>query len=201
MATYFHRYSKRFHRMKKNGCDNAGFIVDYHVRSSVCSIRKIRCLLKGRREWHVFLLCFYHSVGVFFFFYYHVWLCLSCNLFFSLVIALHLFSTTQHSIQPRSMANAGNIEAFNVKYKVLLLGDTLVGKTSLQRFMAGRDFRPDIGSTIGKNEIFCLWRTLDISVGVDFVNKIIPIERAKVNLQIWWRENVWELFAWIIESV
>lgn len=137
----------------------------------------------------------------FFFFYYHVWLCLSCNLFFSLVIALHLFSTTQHSIQPRSMANAGNIEAFNVKYKVLLLGDTLVGKTSLQRFMAGRDFRPDIGSTIGKNEIFCLWRTLDISVGVDFVNKIIPIERAKVNLQIWWRENVWELFAWIIESV
>ena len=112
--------------------------------------------------------------------FYHV-----CNLFFSLVIALHLFSTTPHPIQQPSMANAGNIEAFDVKYKVLLLGDTLVGKTSLQRFMAGRDFRPDIGMTIGKIEIFFPLRRLDISLGVDFVTKIIPIERAKVNLQIW----------------
>lgn len=39
--------------------------------------------------------------------------------------------------------------AFDVKYKVLLLGDTLVGKTSLQRFIAGKDFRTDIGATIG----------------------------------------------------
>jgi GTPase SAR1 family protein len=47
------------------------------------------------------------------------------------------------------MANGNNDKLFDVKYKVLLLGDTTVGKTSLQRFIAGRDFRPDIGSSIG----------------------------------------------------
>ncbi len=45
--------------------------------------------------------------------------------------------------------NGGNENLFDVKYKVLLLGDTLVGKTSLQRFIAGKDFRTDIGATIG----------------------------------------------------
>jgi GTPase SAR1 family protein len=49
------------------------------------------------------------------------------------------------------MANGGNENLFDVKYKVLLLGDTLVGKTSLQRYIAGRDFRTDIGATIGMN--------------------------------------------------
>ncbi|CAF1170593.1 unnamed protein product [Adineta ricciae] len=67
------------------------------------------------------------------------------------------------------MLTTGNEPLFDVKYKVLLLGDTLVGKTSLQRFIAGKDFRTDIGATIG----------------VDFVNKIIPVEQSKVNLQIW----------------
>jgi GTPase SAR1 family protein len=67
------------------------------------------------------------------------------------------------------MSNGGTENLFDVKYKVLLLGDTLVGKTSLQRFIAGKDFRTDIGATIG----------------VDFVNKIIPIEQSKINLQIW----------------
>ncbi|CAF1144826.1 unnamed protein product [Adineta steineri] len=67
------------------------------------------------------------------------------------------------------MLNGGNTNLFDVKYKVLLLGDTLVGKTSLQRFIAGKDFRTDIGATIG----------------VDFVNKIIPVEQSKINLQIW----------------
>ncbi|CAF0999127.1 unnamed protein product [Rotaria sordida] len=71
--------------------------------------------------------------------------------------------------QQRSMSNGDNKNLFDVKYKVLLLGDTLVGKTSLQRFIAGKDFRTDIGATIG----------------VDFINKIIPIEQSKINLQIW----------------
>ena len=60
-------------------------------------------------------------------------------------------STTQQSTERRrSMSNEAGVEAFDVKYKVLLLGDTLVGKTSLQRFIAGKDFRTDIGATIGK---------------------------------------------------
>lgn len=50
------------------------------------------------------------------------------------------------------MSNGANLESFDVKYKILLLGDTQVGKTSLQRFAAGKNFRPDIGSTIGKNK-------------------------------------------------
>ncbi|CAF1415074.1 unnamed protein product [Adineta ricciae] len=67
------------------------------------------------------------------------------------------------------MSNSGSENLFDVKYKVLLLGDATVGKTSLQRFAAGKDFRPTIGSTIG----------------VDFVNKIVPVEKARINLQIW----------------
>ncbi|CAF4395060.1 unnamed protein product [Rotaria sp. Silwood2] len=72
-------------------------------------------------------------------------------------------------VRRRPMSNENNDNLFDVKYKVLLLGDTLVGKTSLQRFIAGKDFRPGIGSTIG----------------IDFVNKIISVEKSKVNLQIW----------------
>jgi GTPase SAR1 family protein len=49
------------------------------------------------------------------------------------------------------MSNGAIENIFDVKYKVLLLGDTLVGKTSIQRFIAGKDFRPNIGSTIGTN--------------------------------------------------
>jgi len=49
------------------------------------------------------------------------------------------------------MSNGAIENRFDVKYKVLLLGDTLVGKTSIQRFIAGKDFRPNIGSTIGIN--------------------------------------------------
>lgn len=67
------------------------------------------------------------------------------------------------------MSNGASVKSFDIQYKVLLLGDTQVGKTSLQRFITGKDFRPAIGSTFG----------------IDFVNKIIPIERVNVNLQIW----------------
>lgn len=52
------------------------------------------------------------------------------------------------------MSNVDNEKQFDVQYKVLLLGDTLVGKTSLQRAIAGKDFRPGIGSTIGKHPNF-----------------------------------------------
>ena len=49
------------------------------------------------------------------------------------------------------MSNEGNNNnSFDAKYKILLLGDSQVGKTSLQRFIAGKDFRPAIGSTIGR---------------------------------------------------
>lgn len=47
------------------------------------------------------------------------------------------------------MYNADNEKSFDVKYKILLLGDTRVGKSSLQRFVSGQEFRPYIGSTIG----------------------------------------------------
>jgi GTPase SAR1 family protein len=59
------------------------------------------------------------------------------------------------------MRNGGNENSFDVKYKVLLLGDTLVGKTSLQRFIAGKDFRTDIGATIGMYMRFSLIKILN----------------------------------------
>ena len=52
------------------------------------------------------------------------------------------------------MSNEGNVNSFDVKYKVLLLGDTMVGKTSLQRYIVGKDFRPNVGSTIGMKRKF-----------------------------------------------
>jgi GTPase SAR1 family protein len=59
------------------------------------------------------------------------------------------------------MSNGGNENLFDVKYKVLLLGDTLVGKTSLQRFIAGKDFRTDIGATIGMYRRFVFIKMLN----------------------------------------
>ena len=60
------------------------------------------------------------------------------------------FNIGDHLVRRRSMPNGGGDKnLFDVKYKVLLLGDTLVGKTSLQRFIAGKNFRTDIGATIG----------------------------------------------------
>ncbi len=47
------------------------------------------------------------------------------------------------------MSNRGNIKAYDIQYKVLLLGDTQVGKTSLQRFISDKNFNPAIGSTFG----------------------------------------------------
>lgn len=97
------------------------------------------------------------------------------------------FYNGDNLVQQRSMSNEGNKGSFDVKYKVLLLGDTLVGKTSLQRFIAGKDFRTDIGATIGMHMNFISSKKLYIlcTLGVDFVNKIIPVEQSKINLQIW----------------
>ena len=47
------------------------------------------------------------------------------------------------------MSNEGSVKSFDIQYKILLLGDTKVGKTSLQRVITGKDFRPTIGSTFG----------------------------------------------------
>jgi len=58
-------------------------------------------------------------------------------------------NNSNHIARQQPMSNEGSLNSFDVKYKVLLLGDTLVGKTSLQRIIAGKNFRPDIGSTIG----------------------------------------------------
>jgi GTPase SAR1 family protein len=66
----------------------------------------------------------------------------------------YLFSSDNNLIQRRSMSNEGNVKSFDIQYKVLLLGDTQVGKTSLQRSIMGRDFQPSIGSTFGINRNF-----------------------------------------------
>jgi GTPase SAR1 family protein len=65
-------------------------------------------------------------------------------------------SSGDNFIRRRPMSNEGNEKLFDVQYKVLLLGDTSVGKTSLKRCIAGKDFRPDIFSSIGINKNFNL---------------------------------------------
>ncbi len=52
------------------------------------------------------------------------------------------------------MSNEGSVKSFDIQYKILLLGDSKVGKTSLQRFITGKDFRPTIGSTFGTHRNF-----------------------------------------------
>ena len=82
------------------------------------------------------------------------------NLFrlFYLFIHSHqpLLNNSEQLLRRRPMSNGDAQNLFDVKYKVLLLGDTLVGKSSLQRSIAGKDFRPDIGSTIGMKTNFYL---------------------------------------------
>jgi small GTP-binding protein len=64
---------------------------------------------------------------------------------------------------------ADKTDGNDVTYKVLLLGDTGVGKTSLIRALTGRPFSHSLLST----------------VGVDFVKQSFDIDGAKVCLQIW----------------
>ncbi|XP_064645774.1 ras-related protein Rab-13-like [Lineus longissimus] len=58
---------------------------------------------------------------------------------------------------------------FDVKYKVLLIGESKVGKTSLIRCLMGDNFNSSLMSTYG----------------IDFVKKIFEIDGARVMLEIW----------------
>ena len=62
-----------------------------------------------------------------------------------------------------------NIGYFDVKYKLMVLGESKVGKTSLIRKYT-------------KNQFGGVYLT---TVGMDFQDKIIDIENTKVRLQIW----------------
>lgn len=58
---------------------------------------------------------------------------------------------------------------FDVTYKVLMLGDSGVGKTAMIRNLMGEDFNPNHFTT----------------VGIDFVKRTFEIDGARVQLQIW----------------
>uniref|UniRef100_A0A0X3QAJ3 Ras-related protein Rab-13 n=1 Tax=Schistocephalus solidus TaxID=70667 RepID=A0A0X3QAJ3_SCHSO len=60
-------------------------------------------------------------------------------------------------------------EHFDARFKVVLLGDSGVGKTSLIRSAMGEDFNPSMISTIG----------------IDFVNRTYQVENYNLQLQIW----------------
>lgn len=61
-------------------------------------------------------------------------------------------------------------EYFDIAFKVMLLGDSAVGKTCvLVRFKDG--------AFLGGNFI--------ATVGIDFRNKVVTVDNAKVKLQIW----------------
>ena len=62
-----------------------------------------------------------------------------------------------------------NLGYFDVKYKIMVLGESKVGKTSLIRKYT-------------KNQFGGVYLT---TVGMDFQDKIIDIENTKVRLQIW----------------
>ncbi|KAL7056003.1 hypothetical protein AAHC03_021128 [Spirometra sp. Aus1] len=60
-------------------------------------------------------------------------------------------------------------EHFDARYKVVLLGESGVGKTSLIRSAMGEDFNPSMISTIG----------------IDFVNRTYQVDSYNIQLQIW----------------
>ena len=92
---------------------------------------------------------------------------------------------------------------FDITYKVLVVGESTVGKTSLIRMLShpGEEL-PSLVTTIGKCSIYIQYicsyfysnfhfSTLFIFhyfwtlIGIDFVNIIQEIDDIKVRLQIW----------------
>lgn len=69
---------------------------------------------------------------------------------------------TMHSSEPRA-----NI--IDATYKVLVLGETSVGKTALINCLVGREFQTSMLPT----------------VGVDFVKKTFNVDGAKIQLSVW----------------
>ncbi len=62
-----------------------------------------------------------------------------------------------------------SVHLYDVKYKVLLLGDAGVGKTALIKKLTGQLLQENYVCTIG----------------IDFVKKIFDVDGAKVMLEIW----------------
>lgn len=60
-------------------------------------------------------------------------------------------------------------KAYNTTYKVLIIGDTSVGKTALLNRFSDGSFHPSLVST----------------VGIDNKNKVISLEDEDIKLQIW----------------
>ncbi|VDD76055.1 unnamed protein product [Mesocestoides corti] len=58
---------------------------------------------------------------------------------------------------------------YDARFKIVLLGDSGVGKTSLIRSAVGEPFNPTMISTIG----------------IDFVEKIYTVDNYRIQLQIW----------------
>jgi small GTP-binding protein len=62
------------------------------------------------------------------------------------------------------------------KYKVVLLGDQAVGKSSIIKAYGDQEFNPDTDVVFG---------LLKPTVGVDFVMKSVRVGARTIKLQIW----------------
>ncbi|KAM7534427.1 hypothetical protein Aperf_G00000113671 [Anoplocephala perfoliata] len=91
----------------------------------------------------------------------------------SLAKTLGRLDPTQLRHNGRSSADKADANAdsdrYDARYKVVLLGESGVGKTSLIRAVVGEPFNPTMISTIG----------------IDFVVKTFNVDHYRIQLQIW----------------
>ena len=103
-----------------------------------------------------------------------------------------------YQVPPRTTTNSADDEKnYDCIYKLLVIGDSNVGKTTLlTRFCEGR-YQSNFMSTVGKSFImsstsravlFVLYSTIFIwafGLGIDYKTKVITLDTERVKLQIW----------------
>lgn len=98
-----------------------------------------------------------------------------------------------YQVPPRSTANSGDDEKnYDCIYKLLVIGDSNVGKTTLlTRFCEDR-YQSNFMSTVGKSMLsicravlFVLYSNILCGLGIDYKTKIITLDTERVKLQIW----------------
>lgn len=82
---------------------------------------------------------------------------------------------------------SGSAQGYDHLLKLIIIGDSSVGKTCLLLRFAEDSFPVSHMPTIGKNSLECTQQSLNFTyaIGIDFKIKKINVDDKRVKLQVW----------------